>query len=120
VFDYTVTTAAGTEIVDGTVSQTTSGGIPGTPRASTFTRMNSTPLGDIFGNGGTASHMFSPAATTIRVLNDSGTSRQAGAQRFGTVTNTFSVSPVSVLEPMSLSLFGLGLAGVALARRRRS
>jgi hypothetical protein len=38
--------------------------------------------------------------------------------RLNSITNTFVSTAAAVPEPMSLSLFGLGIAGLALARRR--
>ena len=77
----------------------------------------------IITNNGSGS--VDPSAPTDVDVTNSSTSGSGGAGRnltaiSNTLTHTSTMPASVVSEPMSLSLFGLGLAGLALARRRRS
>ena len=119
-FDFTVTidpagVAAGTTIVEHTLNV-----VGGTTSGGTITGNNSGmhTIADA-ANPHTNMLPLSPADTSVMVSVHAGQTGSSSA--LGSVTNTFTQSaPTAVPEPMSLSLFGLGLGGLALARRRRS
>jgi hypothetical protein len=116
VFDYTVTAAAGSHILGGSVGVDVS-----FPTVVTTTSMDSHLLGPIT-NGGTVVTAFSPGLTSVLVDN---TSTISGPAELNSITNDFAQVPIGVMEfgnwlqVNGLLAMGLGIVFVLNRKGRK-